>query len=322
MTTFIEENLLQIVIIGLLAGLLGIILIVVGLQRFSKTQNAVSQRMQDFVENKEKKSSTGLKFRLLPRELSGSFFNRTIKPAFENIIEFFGRFTPSKTVEKSEFLLTIAGNPSGMHAQQFYGVQVLFMVVGIVFAVLINYSSRFANPWMMLLGILIILVSLMIPRLWLNSKVKDRKDELRRNLPDALDMLSVCATAGLGFDQSMKKITEYWTTPLSLEFRHVLQDMDIGVSRGEALHNMSVRLDVTEISSFVAIIIQAETIGMSFSEVLHSQAKQMRILRQFRAKEIANSMPAKMIVPVVLFIFPALLAVIIAPIIPTLFDLF
>jgi tight adherence protein C len=120
----------------------------------------------------------------------------------------------------------------------------------------------------------------------------------------------------------VKKICEFWDAPLSIEFKHVMQDMDIGESRADALRSMSIRINVAEVTSFIAIIIQAEEIGMSFSDVLHSQAKQMRILRQFRAKEIANSLPAKMIVPVVLFIFPALIAVIVAPLIPILLGLF
>lgn len=322
MSSFIENNYLVFVIFTIIGTVIGILLIAVGALRYSKSMNPVSQRMQDFVENKERSSSPGFKFRVLPRDLSGSFYNRTIKPAFENIIEFLGRYTPTNTVAKSDFKLTIAGNPYGMHAQQYYGFQVLMLFIGIGCAALINYSTGFTSVGRMLLGAVIILFSLALPRMWLDSMVKERQDELRRNLPDALDMLSVCATAGLGFDQSLKKICEYWNTPLSAEFKHALQDMDIGVSRAEALHNMSLRLDVNEISSFVAIIIQAESIGMSFSDVLHSQAKQMRVLRQFRAKEIANSMPAKMIIPVVIFIFPALIAVIIAPILPTLMDLF
>ena len=97
---------------------------------------------------------------------------------------------------------------------------------------------------------------------------------------------------------------------------------EIGVSRAEALRNMSRRLDVEEISSFVSIIIQAESIGMSFADVLHSQAEQMRVLRIYRAKETANKIPAKLIIPLALLIFPALIAVILGPMIPTFLAIF
>jgi len=85
---------------------------------------------------------------------------------------------------------------------------------------------------------------------------------------------------------------------------------------------MADRLDVDEMTSFISIIVQAEEMGMSFADVLHSQADQMRILRQYRAKEVANRMPAKMIIPLAVFIFPALIAVILGPVIPNLLDAF
>ncbi len=96
----------------------------------------------------------------------------------------------------------------------------------------------------------------------------------------------------------------------------------MGVSRGEALKNMSNRLDVDDLSRFISIIIQAEMIGMSYADVLHSQALQMRVLRQYWAREIANKLPAKMILPLALFIFPALIAVILGPTIPTILNIF
>jgi tight adherence protein C len=98
--------------------------------------------------------------------------------------------------------------------------------------------------------------------------------------------------------------------------------MEMGVSRSTALKDMSKRLDVDDLSQFIAIIIQAEMIGMSYADVLQSQALQMRVLRQFRAREIANKLPAKMIIPLATCIFPAILAVILGPAIPTLMDIF
>ena len=96
----------------------------------------------------------------------------------------------------------------------------------------------------------------------------------------------------------------------------------MGVSRAEALNNMAQRLDVDDLSSFIAILVQAERIGMSYADVLHSQALQMRVQRQFRAREIVNRLPGKIIIPVAIFIFPAMIAVILGPAIPTLLGAF
>ena len=171
-------------------------------------------------------------------------------------------------------------------------------------------------------GILVILIFFFLPIFWLNGRVQSKQFEIRRELPNALDMLSVCADAGLGFDQSLQKISNYWDTELGHELKRVTQEMEMGVSRGEALKNMSNRLDVDDLSRFISIIIQAEMIGMSYADVLHSQALQMRVLRQYWAREIANKLPAKMILPLALFIFPALIAVILGPTIPTIMNLF
>jgi tight adherence protein C len=135
-------------------------------------------------------------------------------------------------------------------------------------------------------------------------------------------MLSVCASAGLGFDQSLQKVSDYWDTELGRELKRVTQEMEMGVARATALRDMSARLDVDDLSQFIAIIIQAEMIGMSYADVLHSQALQLRVLRQYRAREIANKLPAKMIIPLATCILPALIAVILGPAIPTLMDLF
>jgi tight adherence protein C len=97
--------------------------------------------------------------------------------------------------------------------------------------------------------------------------------------------------------------------------------MDLGITRKEALRNMQSRVEIPQLSSFIAVIIQSESIGMSISDVLQSQADQMRIHRQYKAKEIIQRLPAKMMIPLALLIFPALLAVILGPMLPYLQEL-
>ena len=115
---------------------------------------------------------------------------------------------------------------------------------------------------------------------------------VRKGLPDVLDMLSVCAEAGLGFDQAMQRVSEYWKTPVGLEFGRVIREMEMGLSRKEALRNLAERLDITELSSFVAVIIQSDELGMSIADTLQSQAKQMREDRRFRAQDLRSILAA------------------------------
>lgn len=322
MLAFVMENLVLLAFISLVIFVIGLLLLITGIRYFANRPSAISQRMQSFVESPEKPQIPGVGLRIFPRELSGSFFSRTVKPFLQKIVDYFGRFTPASSIAQIDRLLSLAGNPFNMKAQDYYGLRVISLFFGIGLAALLNYKSNFSDLSLMALGFVLIAFFLFIPRIWLNSLIQTRKDELRRNLPDALDMMSVCVSAGLGFDQALKKITELWPTELSNEFKRVMQEMDMGVARATALRNMSARIEVEEVTSFIAIIVQAESIGMSFSEVLHSQAKQMRVLRQYRAKEVANKMPAKMIIPLVLFIFPALIAVLIGPVVPSILNLF
>ncbi|MDY6868542.1 MAG: type II secretion system F family protein [Chloroflexota bacterium] len=117
-------------------------------------------------------------------------------------------------------------------------------------------------------------------------------------------------------------MSTYWETELGREFQRVIREMEMGVPRVRALKNLSVRVDVDDLSRFILLILQAEKVGMSYADVLHSQAIQMRVQRQYRAREIANKLPGKMIIPIALFIFPAIIAVILGPAIPTLLNAF
>src|SRR5512143_4204665 len=108
------------------------------------------------------------------------------------------------------------------------------------------------------LSILVLVLMYFFPKLWLQSVVSRRQNAVRKGLADALDMLSVCATAGLGFDQSLQRVSEYWDTPIGHEFGRVISEMEMGLTRRDAMRNMADRLDMREISSFVALIIQTE----------------------------------------------------------------
>jgi len=320
----LNNSSLIIALFAAILGILGLLVVIAGINTAGQSTPRVSRRVQDFVIEPEtrKVPDAVREKKILPRDLTGSLVSRTIAPFFKNIVDYLGRYTPASTITKTNKQLSIAGSPMNMRAQEFYGLRVLILFIGIALAFLVNYKTFPVNTNNLLIGLLIIAVALLLPLMWLNSLVNRAKDEIRRNLPDALDMLSVCASAGLGFDQSLQKITDYWPTALGKEFKRVIQEMEMGVPRSQALRNMADRLEVDELTSFISIIVQAEEIGMSFADVLHSQADQMRIMRQYRAKEIANRMPAKMIIPLAIFIFPALIAVILGPVIPTLMNAF
>ena len=306
----------------ILLGVIVVITAIYGIFKWLKRANKISARLDQFVATEVQTDSIPAANQIIPREISGSLFSRTIFSWLNKFVYFMGRFTPEKMTIDMEHKLTIAGNPANLHARDFFAIRILVFLAGIIIAFLVNRDFKNINNISVLIGILAIGICLVLPGIWLNGGVRSRQNEIRRRLPDALDMLSVCASAGLGFDQSMQKISNYWENELGLEFKRVTQEMEMGVSRVVALKNMSNRLEVNDLTQFIAIIIQAEKIGMSYADVLHSQALQLRVMRQVRAREIANQLPAKMILPLIIFIFPAIIAVILGPAVPVILNIF
>jgi tight adherence protein C len=156
-------------------------------------------------------------------------------------------------------------------------------------------------------------IGYLFPALWLRSKIRRRQDEVVKALPDALDLLTICVEAGLGFDAAMQKVAEKWENELARAFNRVIQEIRLGKLRREALREMDRNLEVTDITSFVAAVIQADQLGVSMSKVMRIQSEQMRIKRRQRAEEKAHQAPVKMLFPMVFLIFPAIYVVLLGP---------
>lgn len=297
---------------------LGGLFVYVGLRSF--TVNEISHRLHAYVSelnNLQTFPSTNYIHR---KELMDPFGKRILLPWFKKLGRLFGRFTPTEVLETLGRQLAIAGNPLGLGPREFYGLRLIFTLIGFTISYLllregVNQTSLFGSALALYIGSF-------LPKLWLRRKMRVRKHKIQKGLPDALDMLSTCAEAGLGFDQSMQRVSQHWKTPLGLEFERVVKEMGMGLSRQAALRNLSNRLDITQLSSFVSVILQSDQLGMSIADTLYAQAEQMRVERRFRAQEQARKMPLKMLFPLMLLIFPAMFAVILGPMIPAFDEFF
>jgi tight adherence protein C len=312
-------QLLSQIIVSFILGILGIAFLILSVRWLRS--GTLSKRLSQYVEAPLEESTRRKNLvRIQPRIITGSFGSRIFVPAIRAVGRFFGRLTPAGSMENLAKQLMMAGNPLNLGAREFYGISIALTLLGVYLAfVLYRRSTSMVN---LLLCILVLILFYAGPKVYLHYTVSNRQNKVRKGLPDALDMLSVCATAGLGFDQSLQRVSEYWDTPIGHEFGRVINEMEMGLTRRDALRNLSERLDIREISSFVALIIQTEQLGMSISDTLHAQAEQMRIERRHRAQEQAQKAPIKMLIPMALLIFPALLAVILGPAIPTLMEVF
>ena len=216
-------------------------------------------------------------------------------------------------------MLIHAGYFSPRAVQVLYGVRVLIaLLLPVLFAVMYPIVTReFDVPSIVLGGIVLGVVGLYFPIIVLYFKANGRKEQARNGFPDALDLLVVCVEAGLSLDQAIERVSKEIGRahpPLGENFRIMSNELRAGRTRAEALRNMGERVGIEEVKSFVTLLIQSEELGTSVAETLRVYVDEMRDKRILRAEEKAQALPAKLSVPLVLFIFPVLMIVILLPV--------
>ncbi len=252
-------------------------------------------------------------------ELSQPFSERILIPILQTISHSVVRLTPKEVMEKARRDLEIAGRPV-RSPEIFMGIKAAAGATLFIFALLI--LSIMGQPILsrILFSIIGAVIGYILPGVWLGSKIKQRQEEIIKSLPDALDLLVICVEAGLGFEGAMAKVAEKWDNELSRAFARVLQEIRLGKLRIDALREMDKNMGVSDMTSFVAAIIQATQFGVSISKVLRIQSEQMRIQRRQRAEKKAQEAPIKMLFPMVFLIFPSLFIVLLGPAVLKIMD--
>jgi len=247
-------------------------------------------------------------------EMSQPFTERVLIPLVRRLGEFSARFTPQKLIQDTTRQMELAGHPWPIDAPTFLAIRFILAVVLGGFMIAVVSLSPPANPsdgFLYIGGA--IFGGFFVPHLMLTSRITRRQSEIRKAMPDALDLLTICVEAGLGFDAAMARVSEKWENELSLAFARTIREVQLGKTRREALRDMADRLGIPEMSSFVAAIIQSELLGVSMARVLRIQSDQMRVKRRQRAEEAAHKAPVKMIIPMALLIFPSIMIIILTP---------
>jgi len=248
-------------------------------------------------------------------ELSQPFSERVIIPIVNRIGELSARFTPQKAIQDTARRMEMAGNPWPIDAATFLAIRfILAVVLGAFVTVSLLISptpTNLSDNALYIFGA--IGFGFFIPHLMLTSRITGRQKEIRKAMPDALDLLTICVEAGLGFDAAMAKVSEKWDNQLSLAFARTIKEVQLGKVRREALKDMSDRLGIAEVTSFVAAIIQSEQLGVSMAKVLRIQSDQMRVKRRQLAEEEAHKAPVKMVIPMAFLIFPTIMIIILTP---------
>jgi len=168
----------------------------------------------------------------------------------------------------------------------------------------------------MTLTILLGLLGFYLPNLWLIIKTRSRQEKILEGFPDALDLMVVCVEAGLGLDAAINRVGEEMklrNTLISEEFRLLGLELRAGKLRRDALHNLGLRTGLEDVRSLMTLLIQTDKFGTSIAQALRVYSDSMRTARFQRAEEIANKLPVKLVLPLILCIFPSLFVVIVGP---------
>ena len=265
----------------------------------SEEEDALTARINEYAAREEVATIEEIELSLTARE-------RILTPMVRRFGTFVSRFAPQQMLEQTTKQLEQAAWKTS--ASEF---MVLTVVSILVFTGLGWWLALTGRPLLSALGGLVL--GAIMPRMMLKSAVDRRKDAIIKKLPDAIDLMTICVDAGLTFDGAMTKVDEKWEDPLSEEFGRVVYEIQLGKTRRQSLRDMTERLEVPDVQTFVASILQADQLGVSIGKVLRIQSDQMRVRRRQRAEEKAQQAPVKMLFPMVFLIFPSLFIVLLGP---------
>lgn len=254
--------------------------------------------------------------------LTAPFRERVLGPVLARLVHLVGSVTPADYRERLRRRVLSAGGSGRIGPDRVLLLKVLGAVLGVSASVAVARVMHLGVFRGVLLTALVGLIALLLPDLVLRARASSRQHQIVRELPDMLDMLTISVEAGLGFDQAVSRYIRHSRGPLGKEFGVALMEIQAGKARREALRAMADRADVPELNAFVMAIVQADVFGVSVSDVLRTQSREMRVKRRQRAEEMAQKAPAKMAFPLVVCILPATLIVVIAPAVIGLMRLF
>jgi len=246
-------------------------------------------------------------------ELARPFSERVLLPALSALGQSVSRLLPSRAAAGAGERLAEAGVKMGY--AQFVAIKVIataaaLLLAGTIFLPLAAPARRASALAIIACAALL---AFRLPDFWLSRTIEERRRALQRQLPDALDLLCISVEAGLGFDGAVQKVAEKFRDPIATEFSTYLAETRIGRPRADALRNLARRAKIADMQAFTAAVIQADQLGVSLTKVLRAQAESMRVVRKQRVQERAMQIPVKMLIPMVIFIFPTIFVVLLGP---------
>jgi tight adherence protein C len=255
-------------------------------------------------------------------ELNRPFVDRVIAPMLNRFTRIGRRLTAGDQVARIRHRLELAGNPPQWDVDRVIAYKMLGLLAGLALGIALPLLLGAGFLTVLGLAIVLALAGFFAPNLTIYQLGYNRREQLRRELPDAMDLLTISVEAGLAFDAALSQVARNTTGPLADEFFRVLQEMQIGLGRVDALRALGERSDLPELRGFVTAMVQADAFGIPIAQVLRVQAKDMRTKRRQRAEEMAQKVPVKILFPLIFCILPSLFVVILGPAAITIFHSF
>lgn len=206
--------------------------------------------------------------------------------------------------------LDYAGRPDASALESALRTKVLLAGAGALLGVLFALA---AGGWFWLGVPLLLIGGFWLPDLLIYNAGLRRTTHIQRELPDAIELLSLCVQSGMGFQAALAQVATYQDGPISQEFARVLREMQLGQSRQTALESLSRRSRQEDLSRFVTAVLQADRLGIAISGILNEQAAEMRAKRRDRARERAQKVPVKILLPVIACFLPGIFIIVLGP---------
>lgn len=263
----------------------------------------------------------GLRQSSVQASLDAPFADRVVLPVFGGIARFLIEALPHSFVRRTSRQLVTAGRP--MTTQSFFTV---VAVIGIFFPLAALAFVAMVSDTVSAIALIVAFIAgvfgVLLPFVWLRRRVRSRQLTIWKSLPDAFDLITVSVEAGLGLDAALRHVAEKLRGPFSDEIAQTLREVGMGRPRREALEDLSERLEIDELTTFVNSVIQAEQLGTSLGRVLRAQGAAIRTRRRQKAEELSRKAPVKMVFPLVLFIMPTFFIVTLGPLVVHLVNYF
>src|SRR3954454_21022589 len=250
---------------------------------------------------------------LRQKDLSRSFVDRAVIPFVGRVGRAARRFTPLDTRERIGRKLILAGSPAAWDAERVAALKVIGVVAGFIGALFLVSFIGLSGVVSFVLMAVLVAVGFYAPDAILDRKVVARQRDIRNSLPDILDLLTISVEAGLSLNAALAQVVANVPGVLSSEISRMLQEVQLGSSRSDAFRHLGERTDVEELNAFILAMIQADIFGVSISNVLRGQAKELRTKRRQRAEREAQQTPVKIVFPLILCVLPSLFIVVIGP---------